>query len=142
VHGIVVRVEYDPNRNALLALVVYSNGLSAFIIATSAMKVGTKIVTADYVPVSEGNAMRLSSIPAGIRISCIEITPNQGAQYVRAAGTYAKIVAKTDKYAVIQLRSGLSRRVLLQCIATIGSISNFSYMFKRFNRAGVSRRLG
>lgn len=86
--------------------------------------------------------MRLANIPAGVRINCIEIIPNCGAQYARSAGVYAKIIAKTGKYAVVQLKSGINRRVLLQCIATIGSISNFNYMFKKFNRAGVSRHLG
>jgi large subunit ribosomal protein L2 len=141
-YGLVTRIEYDPNRNALLALVVYPNGLSTYIIATNAMKVGTRIIAADVAPISEGNAIRLANIPAGIRISCIETIPNRGAQYIRAAGVYAKIITKTNKYAVIQLKSGVTRRVLLQCMATIGSISNFSYMFKKFNRAGVSRHLG
>lgn len=142
VYGIIMHIEYDPNRNGLLAFVVYSNGLSSYIVATSLMKVGTRILAADYSSISDGNTLSLKNIPTGVKISNIEISKNCGAQYARAAGAYAKIISKTNKYAIIHLRSGVMRRVLLSCIATIGQVSNFNYMFKKFNKAGNLRHLG
>lgn len=142
IYGIITYIEYDPNRNGLLAFVVYSNGLSSYIIATSLMKIGTRILAADHPAISDGNVLPLKNIPTGVKISNIEISRNCGAQYVRAAGTYSKIISKTNKYAIICLRSGVMKRVLLDCIATIGQVSNFNYMFKKFNKAGVLRHLG
>ena len=137
-----MRIEYDPNRSGLLAFVVYSNGLSSYVVATSLMKVGTQVLAADYATVSDGNVLLLKNIPTGVKISNIEVSRNCGAQYVRAAGAYAKIISKTNRYAIIQLCSGTIRRVLLECIATIGQVSNFNYMFKKFNKAGTLRHLG
>lgn len=106
------------------------------------MRVGDKLLAAETVSITGGNCTYLAGIPVGVKINSVEIVPNSGAQYARAAGTYARIVAKTNHYAVVKFRSGERRKILLKCLATIGTVSNFDYMFKKFTRAGVSRRLG
>lgn len=106
------------------------------------MEVGNRILTAEIAPAIDGNCMYMLNIPVGVKINSVEITLNCGAQYVRAAGTYARIVAKTNYYATIKFRSGERRKVSLYCLATIGTVSNFNYMFKKFALAGVSRHRG
>ena len=142
VTGEVTSIEYDPNRSAFIALIVYSDNEKRYIIAQKGMKVGQKIVSGQSVSPDIGNAMPLSNIPLGTVISCIEMRPGKGATLARSAGSYAQLMAREGKFATIKLPSGETRLVLSNCFATIGVVSNSDHQLTVSGKAGRTRWLG
>ena len=140
--GEVTSIEYDPNRSAFIALIVYSDNEKRYIIAQKGMKVGQKIVSGQSVSPDTGNAMPLSNIPLGTVISCIEMRPGKGATLARSAGSYAQLMAREGKFATIKLPSGETRLVLSNCFATIGVVSNSDHQLTVSGKAGRTRWLG
>jgi len=135
-------VEYDPNRNARIALVEYTDGEKRYIIAPNGLQVGQEIRSGAKAAPEVGNAMQLSEIPLGTIIHNIELNPGQGGKMARSAGTYAQLAAKEGKYAVVKLPSGETRMVLQSCMASIGTVSNSDHSLERSGKAGKSRWLG
>ena len=135
-------IEYDPNRTAFIALVVYTDGDKRYVIAQNGLKVGQTIVSGTGSAPEIGNAMPLSEIPLGTTISCIELRPGQGAVMARSAGSFAQLMARDGKYATVKLPSGETRLILLTCMATIGVVSNSDHQLLVSGKAGRSRWLG
>jgi large subunit ribosomal protein L2 len=135
-------IEYDPNRTARIALVVYADGEKRYIIAPNGLNVGDKIVSGEGALPEVGNALFLSAIPLGTIIHNIELRPGQGAVMARSAGAYAQLAAREGKYAILRLPSGETRMVLVTCLATIGVVSNSEKGLERSGKAGRSRWLG
>ncbi|WP_018139875.1 MULTISPECIES: 50S ribosomal protein L2 [unclassified Thioalkalivibrio] len=142
VPGKVERLEYDPNRSAHLALVLYSDGERRYIIAPRGLKQGDSIASGSQAPIRVGNAMPLRSIPVGTVIHCIEMKPGKGAQIARSAGASAQVVAREGTHATIRLRSGEMRRIQSECRATIGEVGNTEHSLKKFGKAGAKRWTG
>jgi len=138
----VISIEYDPNRTARIALVVYADGEKRYIIAPNGLNVGDKIVSGKGAAPEVGNTLFLSEIPLGTIIHNIELRPGQGAVMARSAGAYAQLVAREGKYAILRLPSGESRMVLVTCLATIGVVTNSEKGLERSGKAGRSRWLG
>jgi large subunit ribosomal protein L2 len=138
----VLTVEYDPNRTARIALIEYTDGEKAYIIAPTGIKVGATVVSGEKVAPEVGNALPLSSMPLGTIIHNIELRPGMGAELARSAGTYAQLLARDGKYATIKLPSGEMRMVLAKCMATVGSVSNADHMNVNLGKAGRHRWLG
>lgn len=135
-------VEYDPNRNARIALVEYADGEKRYIIAPNGITVGQKISNGEGAAPEIGNALFLKDMPLGTIIHNIELNPRQGGKMARSAGTYAQLAAKEGKYGVVKLPSGEVRMVLLTCVATVGTVSNSDHSLERSGKAGRSRWLG
>ena len=135
-------IEYDPNRTARIALVVYADGEKRYIIAPNGLNVGDKIVSGKGAAPEVGNTLFLSEIPLGTIIHNIELRPGQGAVMARSAGAYAQLVAREGKYAILRLPSGETRMVLVTCLATIGVVTNSERGLERSGKAGRSRWLG
>lgn len=135
-------VEYDPNRSARIALVVYKDGEKRYIIAPSGLKVGQTITSGLGSTPDIGNALPLSEVPLGTLVHNIEMRPGQGAKIARSAGCYAQLTARDGKYAVLKMPSGETRLVLASCLATIGTVSNADHSLERSGKAGRSRWLG
>ncbi len=138
----VATIEYDPNRTAFIALVNYQDGDKRYVIAQNGLQVGQNIVSGKNVAPEIGNAMPLSDIPLGTIISCIELRPGQGAVMARSAGSFAQLMARDGKFATVKLPSGEVRLVLVNCMATIGAISNSDHQLVVGGKAGRSRWLG
>ncbi|MBA3536543.1 MAG: 50S ribosomal protein L2 [Tatlockia sp.] len=138
----VERIEYDPNRSALIALVVYKDGERRYIIAPSGLEAGNTIVSGEDSPISVGNSLPLRNIPVGTTIHCVELKPGKGAQMIRSAGCSAQIVAKEGNYATLKLRSGEMRKVLALCRAVIGEVSNSEHSLRSLGKAGAKRWRG
>ncbi|MGE4568914.1 MAG: 50S ribosomal protein L2 [Bacteroidales bacterium] len=135
-------IEYDPNRSARIALVVYGDGEKSYIIAPNGLKVGQSIQSGAGIAPEIGNTLFLSDIPLGTIIHNIELRPGQGAVMARSAGTYAQLLSREGKYAIIKLPSSETRMVLVSCRATIGSVSNADHSNEQSGKAGRSRWLG
>ena len=135
-------IEYDPNRTARIALVVYADGEKRYIIAPNGLNVGDKIVSGKGAAPEVGNTLFLSDVPLGTIIHNIELRPGQGAVMARSAGAYAQLVAREGKYAILRLPSGETRMVLVTCLATIGVVTNSERGLERSGKAGRSRWLG
>ncbi|NIK74567.1 large subunit ribosomal protein L2 [Thermonema lapsum] len=135
-------IEYDPNRSARIALVVYKDGEKRYIIAPQGLQVGQTIVAGENVAPEVGNALPLKNIPLGTIVHNIELKPGKGGVMARSAGTYAQLVAKEDKYVTLKLPSGEMRMVLGNCMATVGAVSNPDHMNVTIGKAGRSRWLG
>lgn len=142
VPGRVASIEYDPNRNANIALVVYKDGEKRYIIAPSTLTVGTIIENGPEADIKVGNALPLMNIPVGTTIHCIELKPGKGATMCRAAGSSAQILGREDKYVLVRLQSGETRKVLGTCIATVGVVGNEDYELVNLGKAGRTRHLG
>ncbi|KTD07973.1 50S ribosomal protein L2 [Legionella jamestowniensis] len=138
----VERLEYDPNRSALIALVVYKDGERRYIIAPAGMKSGDIIVSGEDSPINNGNCLPLRNIPVGTTIHCVELKPGKGAQMLRSAGCSGQIVAKEGVYATLKLRSGEMRKVLSSCRAVIGEVSNSEHSLRALGKAGAKRWRG
>jgi large subunit ribosomal protein L2 len=139
----VERVEYDPNRTAFIALVKYSDGVFSYILAPHKLAVGDKIMSSkSLIDVKVGNAMPLSVIPIGAIVHNIELKPGRGGAVSRSAGTYAQLVGKDGGYALVKVQSGEIRLFQLDCMATIGSVSNLDNKNATIGKAGRSRWLG
>ncbi len=140
--GKVMSIEYDPNRSANIALINYKDGEKRYIIAPKGLKVGDIIVSGQSVDVKVGNAMLISNIPVGTVIHNIELRPKKGAQLARSAGSSAQILGREEKYVLIRLRSGETRKVLGTCMATIGEVGNADYSLVNIGKAGRTRHMG
>ncbi|WP_299617121.1 50S ribosomal protein L2 [uncultured Tenacibaculum sp.] len=138
----VLTIEYDPNRTAFIALVQFADGEKRYVIAQNGLKVGQTIVSGKEATPDVGNAMFLSDIPLGTTISCIELRPGQGAVMARSAGSFAQLMARDGKYAIVKLPSGETRLILQTCMATIGVVSNSDHQLLVSGKAGRSRWLG
>lgn len=138
----VLTVEYDPNRSARIALIQYTDGEKAYIIAPQGLKVGQNVISGSAVAPEVGNALPLGSMPLGTIVHNIELHPGKGAQMARSAGTYAQVLAKDSKYVTLKMPSGEMRMVLATCIATVGTVSNTDHMNVTKGKAGRSRWLG
>jgi large subunit ribosomal protein L2 len=136
------RFEYDPNRTALIALILYKDGERRYIIAPSNLEVGNTVVSGDDAPISNGNCLPLKNIPLGTTIHCVELKPGKGAQMLRSAGCSGQVVAKEGAYATIKLRSGEMRKVELACRAVIGEVSNSEHSLRCLGKAGAKRWRG
>ena len=140
--GTIKTIEYDPNRSANIALVVYVDGEKRYIIAPKGITVGTVIYSGVDADIKVGNSLPLEKIPVGTMIHNIELHPGAGAQLVRSAGTSAQILGREDKYVLIRLTSGEVRKVLGVCRATIGEVGNSDYMNVNLGKAGRKRHMG
>jgi large subunit ribosomal protein L2 len=135
-------IEYDPNRTARIALLIYQDGEKRYIIAPNGLKVGQTIRSGKGVAPEVGNALTLGEIPLGTLIHNIELRPGQGGVLARSAGSYAQLTSRDGKYAIVKLPSGESRMVLITCKATIGTVSNSDHQIERSGKAGRKRWLG
>ena len=142
VPGKVAAIEYDPNRNARIALIHYLDGDKRYIIAPKDLNVGDKIVAGPESDIRPGNALKLKDIPVGTTVHNLELEPGRGAKLVRAAGTSAQLMAKEGKYAYLRMPSGELRLILQECMATIGQVGNEDFENVSFGKAGKTRWLG
>jgi large subunit ribosomal protein L2 len=135
-------IEYDPNRTARIALIVYADGAKSYIIAPNGLKEGEKIVSGEGAAPEIGNTLFLRDIPLGTIVHNIELQPGKGAEMARSAGAYAQLVSRESKFALLKLPSGEIRRVLVTCRATVGAVSNADKMLERMGKAGANRWRG
>jgi large subunit ribosomal protein L2 len=142
VPAVVERIEYDPNRTANIALLLFKDGERKYIIAPSNIEVGQEIISAENAPVKAGNCMPLRNMPLGTTIHCVELKPGKGAQLARSAGTSAQLVAKDGVHVTVRLRSGEMRKILSECKAVVGEVSNSEHNLISLGKAGASRHRG
>ena len=142
IQATVERIEYDPNRSANIALVLYADGERRYIIAPKGLKSGDQIISGNSVSIQKGNSLPLSNIPLGSVIHCVELKPKKGAQIARSAGTSVQLVAKEGNYVTIRLRSGEVRKVLAECRATLGGVSKSEHSLRKLGKAGATRWRG
>ena len=140
--AIVTAIEYDPNRSANIALITYKDGEKAYIIAPKGLTVGTVIESGENVDIKVGNALPIMNIPVGTVIHNIELRPGKGASLARSAGASAQILGREEKYVLIRLGSGETRRILGTCRATIGVVGNEDYSLVKIGKAGRTRHKG
>ena len=140
--GRVERIEYDPNRTAHIALVLYRDGERRYIIAPKGLLAGDEVISGREAAIKPGNCMPLRNIPMGSVIHCVELNPGKGAQLARSAGAAVQLVAREGPYATIRLRSGEMRKVQSRCRATIGEVSNSEHNLEKLGKAGAKRWRG
>lgn len=138
----VERLEYDPNRSANIALLLYADGERRYIIAPKGVNAGDELMSGINAPFKPGNCMPLRNIPVGSTVHCIEMRPGKGAQIARSAGTSAQLVAREGNHALLRLRSGEMRKILSVCKATIGEVGNSEHSLQSLGKAGASRWRG
>ncbi|HQB85239.1 MAG TPA: 50S ribosomal protein L2 [Candidatus Pacearchaeota archaeon] len=138
----VIHFAYDPYRTAYIALIQYEDGEKSYILAPQDLKEGDKIVVSDKGELNSGNRMKIKNIPVGTMVYNIEFMPGKGGQFIRSAGSGAKVVAHEDKYATIEMPSKEVRKIHGECFASIGIISNSEHKYKRIKNAGAKRRKG
>jgi large subunit ribosomal protein L2 len=138
----VASIEYDPNRSAFIALLNYADGEKRYIIAPQGLQVGGKVLSGDNVAPELGNALQMKFMPLGTNLHNIEMQPGQGGKLVRSAGTSAQLTNKEDKYAVLKMPSGELRKVLINCYATVGVVSNSDHSLQSMGKAGRNRWRG
>jgi large subunit ribosomal protein L2 len=138
----VERIEYDPNRTANIALVLYADGERRYIIASKGMKAGDQIISGADAPIKSGNTMPLRNIPMGSVVHCVEMKVGKGAQIARSAGASVQLVAREGDYATLRLRSGEMRKIRVECKATLGEVSNSEHSLRSLGKAGASRWRG
>lgn len=143
IKSIVKTIEYDPNRSSFISLLFYEDGIKKYILSINGLKIGDVIISSKKKSKFHlGDSAPLSIIPLGTIICCIESIPGKGAIYSRSAGSFSKILSKDNKYAVLKLSSNEKKMILLNCMATIGSISNNNHKFIKLKKAGEKRWLG
>lgn len=140
--AVVERIEYDPNRSANLALLLYADGERRYIIAPKGLKAGSTVMSGPNAPVAPGNALPLRRVPQGTTVHCVEMKPGKGAQLARAAGTSAQFLGKEGQYAMMRIRSGEVRLIHLDCKVTIGEVGNEEHALKKLGKAGAKRWRG
>ena len=140
--AIVERIEYDPNRTAHIALLKYADGERRYIIAPKGVSAGDQLVSGINAPIKAGNSLPLRNIPLGSTVHGIELKPGKGAQLVRSAGASAQLVAREGSYVTLRLRSGEMRKVLAECRATLGEVSNSEHSLRSLGKAGAKRWRG
>ena len=138
----VLTLEYDPNRSAFIALIQYEDGVKSYIIAPDGLKVGDTVIAGATADIKPGNALPFANIPVGTIIHNIELYPGHGAQLVRSAGNMAQLMAKENGYALVRLPSGEMRNIPLNCMATIGQVSNLDHENVNIGKAGRTRHMG
>jgi len=138
----VERIEYDPNRTANIALLVYKDGVKNYIIAPKGVQAGDMLQSGADAPIRAGNTLPIANIPVGSQIHCIEMKPGKGAQIARSAGTAAQLLAREGMYATMRLRSGEMRKIHTDCRATIGEVGNSEHSLRSLGKAGASRWRG
>ena len=138
----VERLEYDPNRSANIALLLFSDGSRTYIIAPAQVKVGDVLQSGDDAPIKLGNSLPLRNIPLGSTVHCVELKPGKGSQIARSAGTSLQLVTREGAYATLRLRSGEMRKVLSECRATLGEVSNGEHSLRSLGKAGAKRWRG
>lgn len=142
IQGRVERLEYDPNRSAHLALVLYADGERRYIVAPKGLAAGDQVMSGRDAAIKTGNSLPLRNIPVGTLIHCLELKPGKGAQLARAAGCGVQIVAREGAYATIRMRSGEMRKVHVECRATIGEVGHGEHNLESLGKAGASRWRG
>ncbi|MBI1195968.1 MAG: 50S ribosomal protein L2 [Gammaproteobacteria bacterium] len=140
--GRVERLEYDPNRSAHIALVLYADGERRYIIAPKNLSAGDEVIASKDAPIKPGNAMPMRFIPVGSVVHCVEMKPGKGAQIARSAGASVQLIAKEGPHAILRLRSGEMRKILIDCIATIGEVGNSEHGLRSLGKAGAVRWRG
>lgn len=140
--GKVERIEYDPNRSANIALILYIDGERRYIVAPKGIKVGDPVISGAESPIKVGNALPLNNIPLGSVIHCVELKPGKGAQLARSAGTSVQLLAREGTYATLRLRSGEMRKVPADCMATMGEVGNEEHNLISLGKAGAKRWRG
>ena len=142
VTGKVTTIEYDPNRNANIALITYLDGEKRYIIAPKDLKVGMIVESGEACDIKVGNAMQLQNIPVGTLVHNVELKPGKGAEIARSAGQSVQILGRDGKYVIVRLMSGETRKILGTCMATIGVVGNEDYELVNIGKAGRTRHLG
>ncbi len=140
--AVVKSIEYDPNRTANIALICYTDGEKAYILAPNGLKVGQKVMNGENAEVRVGNCLPLGNIPVGTQLHNIELYPGKGGQLVRSAGNSAQLMAKEGKYATLRLPSGEMRMVPIICRATVGQVGNIDHELINIGKAGRKRNMG
>ena len=138
----VERLEYDPNRSAHIALLLFADGERRYIIAPKGVQAGEEILSGNDAPIKAGNCLTLRSIPVGTTVHCVEMKPGKGAQMMRSAGASAQLVARDGEYATLRLRSGEMRKIHSDCRAVIGEVGNSEHSLRKLGKAGASRWRG
>jgi len=138
----VERLEYDPNRSANIALVLYADGERRYIIAAKGMEMGTEVMSGADAPIKPGNTLPIRNIPVGSTVHCVELKQGRGAQIGRSAGAAIQLVAREGEYAQLRLRSGEVRKVHINCRATVGEVGNAEHSLRKLGKAGASRWRG
>ena len=142
VNARVERIEYDPNRSANIALLLYADGERRYIVAPRGVASGDQVVSGLEAPIKVGNALPLRNIPVGSIVHCVEMKPGKGAQMARSAGAGVQVVAREGAYATLRLRSGEMRKVLADCRATLGEVGNSEHNLEKLGKAGAKRWRG
>ena len=142
IEATVVSIEYDPNRSAFISLLEYADGEKRYILAPQGIQVGQKIIAGNSVAPEIGNALQMKFMPLGTNIHNIELQPNQGGKLVRSAGASAQLTNKEEKYAVLKMPSGELRKILIECYATVGVVSNSDHNLETAGKAGRNRWKG
>ncbi len=140
--GRVERLEYDPNRSAHLALVVYADGERRYILAPKRVRAGDPIQSGSDAPIKPGNALPIKNIPVGTQVHCVEMKPGKGGQIARSAGGSVQLVAREGQYATLRLRSGEMRKIHVDCRATIGEVGHDEHNLRKLGKAGAARWRG
>ena len=140
--AVVERLEYDPNRSANIALVLYKDGERRYILAPKGLSVGDQIQSGVNSPIKVGNSLPMRNIPVGSTVHNVELKPGKGGQIARSAGAYVQIIAREGNYVTLRLRSGEMRKVLADCFATIGEVGNSEHMLRVLGKAGANRWRG
>lgn len=138
----VERIEYDPNRSANIALLLFADGERRYILAPRKLSVGDQVLSGRDAPIKPGNCLPIANIPVGAVIHCVELKPGQGARMVRSAGGFANLLAREGSYATIRLRSGEMRKIHIECRATIGEVGNSEHGLRVIGKAGGNRWRG
>ncbi|OQP65298.1 50S ribosomal protein L2 [Niastella vici] len=140
--GTVATIEYDPNRTAFIALINYKDGEKRYILAPQGLQVGGTIISGNAVAPEVGNALQMKNMPLGTNVHNIEMQPGQGGKLVRSAGTSAQLTNKEERYAVLKMPSGELRKILINCFATVGVVSNGDHNLEMMGKAGRNRWRG
>ena len=138
----VERLEYDPNRSSHILLLIYADGERRYIVAPKGVKTGDSLLSGPEAPIQAGNSLPLRNIPVGTTVHCVEMKPGKGAQMGRAAGASVQLVARDGGYATLRLRSGETRKVPVDCRATIGEVGNMEHALRSLGKAGATRWRG
>jgi large subunit ribosomal protein L2 len=138
----VERLEYDPNRSANIALVLYNDGERRYILAPKGLVAGDQIISGEDASIKAGNCLPMRNIPVGTTVHAVEMKPAKGAQIARSAGSYSQIVARDGAYVTLRLRSGEMRKIPAECRATIGEVGNAEHMLRQLGKAGATRWRG
>jgi len=138
----VMSIEYDPNRTARIALVLFEDGMKRYIVAPNGVKVGDLVESGEDVPATTGNTRSLGTLPTGTQVHNIEVTPGKGGQMAKSAGAVAQVMAHESGYTIVRLPSGEMRRLLSKCTATVGQVSNLDHKNEKLGKAGRNRHRG